>query len=114
MTGVEILATSEGATSFEPNSAVFLFVLALCVIGGLVIGSKGKECGLGALVGLLIGMVVGRLFAVIVGIAELEYYTIYKVTISDEVSMNEFMDKYEILNQDGKIYTVKERVADAN
>ena len=114
MTGVEILATGEGATSFEPNSTVFLFVLALCVIGGLVIGSKGKECGLGALVGLLIGMVVGRLFAVIIGIAELEYYPTYKVTISDEVSMNEFMDKYEILNQDGKIYTIKERIPDAN
>ena len=42
------------------------------------------------------------------------YIPTYKVTISDEVSMNEFMDKYEILNQDGKIYTVKERVADAN
>lgn len=33
----------------------------------------------------------------------------YKVTISDEVSMNEFMKKYEIINQDGKIYTIKER-----
>ena len=109
MTDVEILATGEGATSFEPNSAVFLFVLALCVIGGLVIGSKGKECGLGAMVGLLIGMVAGLLLSVVVGIAEIEYYPTYKVTISDEVSMNEFMDKYEILNQDGKIYTVKER-----
>lgn len=114
MTGVEILAIGEGATGFEPNSAVFLFVLALCVIGGLVIGSKDKECGLGALVGLLIGMVAGLLFAVVVGIAEIEYYPTYKVTISDEVSMNDFMDKYEILNQDGKIYTIKERVADAN
>ena len=33
----------------------------------------------------------------------------YKVTIDDSVSMNEFMDKYEILGQEGKIYTVKER-----
>ena len=49
MTGVEILATGEGATSFEPNSTVFLFVLAICIIGGLIIGSKDKECGLGAL-----------------------------------------------------------------
>ena len=44
-------------------------------------------------------------------------YTIYKidgltppkVTINDSVSMNEFLDKYEILDQEGKIYTVKER-----
>lgn len=33
----------------------------------------------------------------------------YKVIIDDSVSMNEFLDKYEILDQEGKIYTVKER-----
>ena len=32
-----------------------------------------------------------------------------KVTIDDSVSMNEFLDKYEILDQEGKIYTVKEK-----
>lgn len=32
-----------------------------------------------------------------------------KVTIDDSVSMNEFLDKYEIIDQEGKIYTVKER-----
>ena len=114
MTGVEILATGEGATGFEPNFQVFLAVLAFCVIGGLIIGSREKECGLGAMVGLLTGMVAGLLLGVVVGIVEIEYYPTYKVTISDEVSMNDFMNKYEILNQDGKIYTVKERVPDAN
>ena len=33
----------------------------------------------------------------------------YKVSIDDSVSMNEFLDKYEILDQEGKIYTVRER-----
>ena len=33
----------------------------------------------------------------------------YKVTISDEVSLNEFYDKYEIVDQEGKIYTIKEK-----
>lgn len=36
-------------------------------------------------------------------------YIEYKVTIDDSVSMKEFWDKYEILDQEGKIYTVKER-----
>ena len=36
-------------------------------------------------------------------------YIEYKVTIDDSVSMNEFLDKYEILDQEGKIYTVRER-----
>lgn len=33
----------------------------------------------------------------------------YKVIIDETVSMVEFMDKYEILDQEGEIYTVKER-----
>ena len=36
-------------------------------------------------------------------------HTEYKVTIDDSVSMNEFLNKYEILDQEGKIYTVKEK-----
>ena len=36
-------------------------------------------------------------------------YIEYKVTIDDSVSMNEFLDKYEILDQEGKIYTVREK-----
>lgn len=36
-------------------------------------------------------------------------YVEYKVTIDDTVLINEFLDKYEILDQDGKIYTIKER-----
>lgn len=39
-------------------------------------------------------------------------YIEYKVTIDDSVSMNEFLDKYEILDQEGKIYTVKEKNTD--
>ena len=35
--------------------------------------------------------------------------TEYEVIISDEVSMNEFNEKYEIVEQRGKIYTIKER-----
>lgn len=33
----------------------------------------------------------------------------YQVTVSDDVNFNEFAAKYEILDQEGKIYTVKER-----
>ena len=33
----------------------------------------------------------------------------YQVSIDDTVSFNGFMDKYEIIDQEGKIYTVTER-----
>ena len=36
-------------------------------------------------------------------------YTEYKVTISDKVNFNEFNSKYNIIDQDGKIYTIEKR-----
>lgn len=39
-----------------------------------------------------------------------KYETRYQVTVDDSVSMNEFQDKYEIIEIEGKIYTVKECV----
>ena len=33
----------------------------------------------------------------------------YKVIINDSVKMNNFVEYYEILDQEGKIYTVRER-----
>lgn len=32
----------------------------------------------------------------------------YKVTIDDSVSMVEFLEKYEIISQEGKIYTIRD------
>ena len=45
----------------------------------------------------------------ITNIIPLKTYSKYKVTISNEVSFNEFNEKYEIINQEGQIYTVKEK-----
>ena len=33
----------------------------------------------------------------------------YQVTVSDDVNFTEFMSKYEVVDQEGFIYTVKER-----
>ena len=109
MTGVEVLAIGEGATGFEPNLPTFMFVIIFCVVGSIILSSKNKEYGLGAIIGLFVGVAAGFIAAVVIGIVEIEYYPTYKVTISDEVSMNEFMSRYEILEQEGKIYTVVER-----
>ena len=35
--------------------------------------------------------------------------TQYQVLIDESVSMTEFFEKYEIIKQDGKIYTIKEK-----
>ena len=43
-------------------------------------------------------------------IPEGKYETHYQVTVDNSVSMNEFQNKYEIIEVEGKIYTVRERV----
>lgn len=60
----------------------------------------------GALIGFFISLPIGMLPAF--AASPIEYETRYKITISDEVSMNDFLERYEILDQEGKIYTVRE------
>ena len=53
-------------------------------------------------------LIVIGLFCMILIEVGTDKYT-YKVTISDEVNFVEFNNKYEIINQEGLIYTIKER-----
>ena len=114
MAGVEILASNEVATvfGFSLSTWVFLAVFGTCV--GILIGIFGlyEYCKFwSALIGAGIGFVIAGLIGLVpASDAEpIEYETQYKVVISDEVSMNEFLERYEIIEQEGKIYTVRER-----
>ena len=61
---------------------------------------------------LIVVAVIISVFSIGSGIKELnkEPYTKYKVTIDKNVSLVEFNEKYEILDQDGLIYEVRERI----
>lgn len=109
MTGVEIL--SIGEIGVDPTFNWLMAILGGGFIG-LVIGFMGAamedSVGFGTILFIAIFIVTG----VIIGFGDARptrYVPTYKVVISDEVSMNDFMEKYEILEQDGRIYTVKER-----
>jgi hypothetical protein len=115
MAGVEILATQDVATAFTFNwiecFIVFGIAFGLFVIGGIIASWIHDDISmLGAM--FIAGIIFGVLFGAVVGFFDgtpIEYETQYKVTISDEVPMNDFLEKYEILDQEGKIYTVRER-----
>ena len=111
MNGVEILSESYQYESFiNPIWIVIIGVIGLiiAIIGACTINYTKLQHVLFILAGLvIIGIIVcftGALIETdeIIGIE-------YKVTIDDSVSMNEFLDKYEIIDQEGKIYIVKER-----
>ena len=116
MTGVEILAMEEVAVAFGFNWPAFWTIMGLLTFAGfvldLVIAEKNaydwQVIPALALVGIICGLLIGGP----IGFASGEptaYETQYKVTVSDEVPMNEFFAQYEIIDQEGKIYIVRER-----
>lgn len=111
MAGVEILATQKIVIEYAFNWQVYLIMTALiavimtftsCLINGFYFEN--------VIIGLIIGVIFGAIFGLFpaTNTTPSEYETRYKVTVSDEVSMNEFLDQYEIIGQEGKIYTVRE------
>lgn len=116
MTGVEILATEKVAIAWESwNWEGFLLTVGIAffvaVIAGLLAGAS-DDWKLGVTIFLSVFVVGSALFGTLVGRTTgepTEYETQYKVVIDDSVSMNEFLEEYEIIDQEGKIYTVREK-----
>ena len=117
MSGIEILTSNEVAVVYEKfnwsNFWIAIGVIAgIAIIAGLIAGGVNYDCETGIKVSALVFIA----FTVIIGmpiggltVEPTKYETQYKITIDDSVSITEFLDKYEIIDQDGKIYTVRER-----
>ena len=113
MAGVEILATQEVAIAFgfswENFWMAFVIVTIIGCFIGLLVSLSNSD-----FVNIVVGVILGAIFGIIAGVGigvdgiPTEYETQYKVTISDEVIMNDFLERYEIVSQEGKIYTVRE------
>lgn len=110
MTGVEILVTKTIYASILPEWCLalsimlfsFFVVCFLASISNLNYAFSIISCI------FLIGSIIFLIMTQIGSKTDIDYIE-YKVTISDEVSMNKFYEKYEVLDQEGKIYTVRER-----
>lgn len=115
MIGVEILAMEEVVTKTSYNGRAFvicfIIILAIFLIAGVIVSFHENNYHF-IISFIIIGIFFGTLPAFILGAAmgiPSEYTTQYKVTISDEVQLNEFNERYEIIEQEGKIYSVRER-----
>ena len=110
MNGVEILSSETIYNTILPEywlgiglgcGLVFVAVMAACFANDRII--LGFIC-----IALAFGSAIVGSLGVTYSKTDINHIE-YKVTIDDSVSMNEFLDKYEILDQEGKIYTVKEK-----
>ena len=117
MSGIEILNTNI-VYETEANMTLFFISLILCPVIGFFIalfrnsfdfGDALKGCSWGRIVGIIISLVI--LLGTSRKTDEVSYI-LYDVSVSDEVSFNEFMERYEIIEQKGNIYTVMEKKHD--
>lgn len=103
--GIEILSQS---VYTELNTIGVFVCLIVCMLVGWVVDAINElsEGILGITAGAILGLFV---YVIIFHCIFPVKYIQYKVTISEEVSMVEFYERYEIIDVDGMIYTIKEK-----
>jgi hypothetical protein len=121
MQGIEILTSAQVATEWAFNLPIFWItfgvVFGICLIAGIWLTVTDEYewtiipylFFIGILMGFFGGFALGNAAK-----TPIAYETQYKVTISDEVSMTEFYEHYEVIDQDGKIFTVREKTNESN
>lgn len=110
MNGVIILNSYESLTNFDSillMSILCAWSLAAAIVALFALLKYGcdswKEFAI-LIICVVLAIVCGCL------IPENKYETHYQVTVDNSVSMNEFQNKYEIIEVEGKIYTIRERI----
>ena len=110
MNGVIILNSYESLTNFGSILLIsilcawFFAVAILALFALLKYGCNSWKEPAFLVICVVLTIVCGCL------IPEDKYETHYQVTVDNSVSMNEFQNKYEIIEVEGKIYTVREHV----
>lgn len=110
MTGVDILSSETIYNTFLPAAFIaigIVFLFAFLIACAFCLANDKICAAIICYVLMFCSLAVGML-------GDIEnknsvHHIEYKVTIDESVSMTEFMDKYDIIDQEGKIYTVKER-----
>lgn len=115
MDGVTILNTiTENVSNTAGLIVTLVFSIVIIIVSFIaIIICSNKFSEFNGYVTVLIITGIAGILLVIISILELntpqEPQTLYEVTISDEVSFKDFTSKYEIIEQRGEIYMVKER-----
>lgn len=115
MNGVEIL-NEKVVYVREINLTAFWIVFGVIMIGltiYAIYSCWSGEIGVGGLIGaLLLALVVASIMGLLIGEVFGHYteeilYVEQKVIIDDSVPMNKFYEHYDVVAQEGKIYTVR-------
>ena len=110
--GVTVLATNVVTMT---NPILTIIAIAFVIIAGLgllfILFGSITDC-LGIIVTGFITIITAFIILIICipidAATQVPAYNTYEVIIDDSVSINEFMNTYEVLEQRGQIYVVKE------
>lgn len=110
MTGVEILSSVTIYNNILPEWFGWLSAMGFIVFTIVCFMALTKGCfRLGTLCAVLaVVFIVTGYFSVTPNKNSIDHIE-YRVLIDESVSMTEFFDKYEVIDKDGRIYTIKER-----
>ena len=116
MSGVEILSTEEVVTAFAFNwtaasiayGVILVIVAIIGIVGSVQTGNWSIFFVMMIVCGVILNIILSGFAGVIFEIPT-DYETHYKVIISDGTTLNDFLEKYEIIGWDGKICTVREK-----
>jgi hypothetical protein len=111
MEGLTLLSTE---TVGCVNPAIMQFCCAMFIIVGLITLVASIIAGIvfdtdTALIGLLFTIIATMIGVGCGAISDNPQHNVYKVTIDESVSMVEFHQRYEIVDQDGLIYEIVEK-----
>jgi hypothetical protein len=110
MTGVEILSSTIFYKTILPEWVfIITFVGIFCFfVSTLFCLLEGKK--LLTVIFLIMTIISIILTTLTTTFSDTIDHIKYKVIIEDSVSMNEFYEYYEVIEQEGKIFTVRERI----
>ena len=111
MEGIVVLDTytTGGFDSGALFAGILFNVLSLCaLVLTIILVSDGESTAFFLLVPCFICIILG--ISAFCEVNKTPEETVYKVIIDDSVPMKEFYSRYEIVNQEGLIYSIKEKV----
>jgi hypothetical protein len=111
MQGVEILNTTYKYASLIAPTYILQLMLVCIIIGVIGILTIDYEKIQKIVIVFFVAGAIGTIVSVIGAFIPTDRIadTRYQVTVSDEVTLNEFYEHYEVIAQDGKIFTVREK-----
>lgn len=93
---------------------LFLSIAVLVVLVTFIIIAIDNRCTYGEWDSEVILYIIGAIacFGVLFGgwlIPQKNSYMVYEVYFSEDASLQDFLEKYEIISQEGEIYTIKQK-----